>query len=348
MQNAKPLKDETSNLVGLANLGNTCFLNSCLQVLNHTYELNAFLGSKHCQSQKKDIDDVIMLNEYSELQKLMYKTTGVISPNKFVHCVQNLAHKKNRDLFTGWAQNDISEFLLFMFDCLHNSVSRTVPIKINGVVKNQTDEIAKRCYEMLQQIYSCEYSEIIETFYGIYYTKILSLDKSKNLSVKPEHYFLLDLQIFHENKNCANIYDCFDLFVQPEVMSGENAWYNEKTKKKEDVYKQISFWNLPHILIIILKRFSIDGIRKIQTHVDFPITGLDLSKYVDGYKSNNVYDLYGVCNHMGGIMGGHYTAYVKKPSGKWVHHNDTRCSQIDPDKVVSPNAYCLFYRKKNI
>ena len=42
----------------------------------------------------KKIDDVILLNEYSELQQLMYKTTGVISPNKFVYGVQLLARKK--------------------------------------------------------------------------------------------------------------------------------------------------------------------------------------------------------------------------------------------------------------
>jgi len=340
-------KYSKKGFTGLVNLGNTCFLNSCMQALSHTYELNELLSSPKCKKIKdKNMVDTIIVNEWNDLRNVMWNNNGTVSPNRFVHFIQQVAENKKRELFTGWAQNDMPEFLLFIIECIHNSISRKMTMKITGNIENGMDNLAVACYKMLQSTYEKEYSEIMELFYGIYVSELKSLDMKTSLNVKPENFFILDLPI--PKKNC-NLYDCFDAFTASEILDGENAWFNEKTKEKQGVKKRIVFWNFPKILILTLQRFSADGSRKIQDLIDFPFDNLNLAKYVAGYNPNQyIYDLYAVCNHSGGPMGGHYTAFVKNIDNEWSHFNDVNLEKgISKDRVITPKAYCLFYRKKN-
>ena len=129
-------------------------------------------------------------------------------------------------------------------------------------------------------------------------------------------------------------------------MHGDNAWFNDKTKQKENALRRICFWSLPNVLIIDLKRWN-GHTRKAQMLVTIPLVNADFSKYVKGYSPKSyVYDLFGVCNHGGGIMGGHYTATIKNANGKWYEINDTLVSEVKEENVISAHSYCLFYRKK--
>ena len=339
---------------GLANLGNTCFMNSCLQVLNHVYELNEHLLVKkvHKRINKDSVEtpEVYLTNEWVELQELMWSNNGAISPNKFVHHLQHLAKIKHKDIFTGWAQNDMPEFLLFFLDSIHNTISRGIKMKITGKKQNTTDSIALECYKMLQTIYKKEYSEIMEIFYAIYVSEIMSIDGKKTYSTKSELYFILDLPIpSHEKIREPTIYDCFDLFTHSEILEGDNAFFDDKLKENVPVSKRITFWNLPKILVVTFKRFTNFGHNKRQDLVTFPLENLDLSKYVCGYNPQKyIYNLMGICNHMGGVMGGHYTAFVKNSQNEWIHFNDMTHQRVDdPTKMVTPMAYCLFYRLCN-
>lgn len=338
-------KYKDNGLTGLANLGNTCFLNSTIQCISHTYELNE-LFDKDNSSKFTDKDKVklCVFNEWNDLRKLMWKTNCKISPGRFVSAIHQIARIKKRELFTGFAQNDLPEFLLFFMDEIHEAFKRSVKMNITGTQENEKDKLAISCYKMLETMYAKEYSEIVELFYGIHVSQISNME-NKILAQSPEPFFMINLPI--PQKRTPNIYECFDLYTEKEKLEGDNQWLNEDTNTREDVIKQIQFFSLPNILVVDFKRFD-NRMRKNNCLIDFPLDELDLSKYVIGYNEKAYsYECYGICNHSGSALGGHYTSFVKNANGDWYHFNDTHVSKVDDvKKVISPKAYCLFYRKK--
>jgi ubiquitin C-terminal hydrolase len=278
----------------------------------------------------------------------MWEKNAIISPGKFIKTIQKLAHIKHMDIFSGYAQNDLPEFLIFVIDCFHNSLSREVNMTITGTPENDCDKIALLCFERIKQMYVNDYSEIWNIFYGIHVSQLISAKTEKIIGMTPEPYFIINLPIPPENKS-PSLIDCFELYVEDEILDGENGILNETTGEKEAAKKKIVFWSLPTILVIDIKRFNSSN-RKKQVLVDFPLNNLDLSKYVIGYnKESYIYDLYGVCNHGGSVLGGHYTSFIKNANGKWYHCNDTDITEVtNPQQIVTPKAYCFFYRKQNL
>jgi len=197
-------------------------------------------------------------------------------------------------------------------------------------------------------MYAKEYSEIWNLFYGIHVSQIISLETGEVLSSSPEPYFIINLSVPENNKN-PSLQDCFDFYVNGETLEGENAWFNEETKEKQNVQKKLIYWSMPTVLVIDIKRFNHKN-QKNQIFISVPLENFDLSNYVIGYKKESyVYDLYGICNHSGGVHGGHYTAFIKNANDKWYHFNDTFVTEVtNLQDLITPKAYCLFYRKKTI
>jgi ubiquitin carboxyl-terminal hydrolase 2/21 len=338
-------KYKDKGLSGLTNLGNTCFLNSTMQVLSHTYELNNFLNMKTYNKLLNKKYDSVLLIEWDALRELLWKENCIVSPVKFVSVVQKLAKIKGQELFTGFNQNDLPEFLIFVIDCFHNALSREVNMTIQGNVKDDKDNIAVKCFERIKQMYEKDYSEIWNMFYGIHVSQLENSETNELVSITPEPYFIINLPIPENNKE-PSLIDCFNLYVEGELLDGVK---NEQTGEQYAAKKKIMFWSFPNILVIDIKRFNSNN-RKNQVFVDFPLENLDLSKYVIGYNNESyVYDLYAVCNHSGSSLGGHYTSFVKNANGKWYHYNDTNVSEVSlTQQIKSPKAYCFFYRKRQI
>ena len=331
---------ENRGLTGLLNLGNTCFVNSAIQCISHSYLLNDFLNKKRYKKFLNKIPETKLLLEWESLRELMWSENCIIKPGAFIKAVQTVASIKDKDIFTGFAQNDLTEFLNFLFDCFHESIKRPVQMNIRGKIVNSTDKLAKTCYETKKNMYSKEYSEFLDMFFGIHVSKVSSCESNYE-SISPEPFFILSVPITDKK----TLEDSINHYCVVEKLGDDN-----KIEVKDGVYetaeKQIVFWSLPDVLIITVKRFN-NFNRKDQSMVDFPTENLDLSKYIVGYnKDSYKYDLYGICNHSGGVQGGHYTAFVKNANGKWYLFNDSSISQVAENNIKTEKAYCFFYRKK--
>jgi len=337
---------QDKGLTGLANVGNTCYMNSLLQILSHTYEFNDFLAEKTYENRLNKKPDSVLLIEWDKLREMMWSQNCTIAPWGFVKAVQKVSALKGISLFTGYSQNDCQEYLLFLIDSFHNSISREVEMTITGNVENDRDIMAKECYNMMTNMFSKDYSEVVKLFYGIHVSVIQDVNTGEHLSVRPEPFFVLSVPI-PEGKRIVTVNQCLDEYCKLERMEGDNAWYNEDKDMKQDIDKGMVFWSLPNILILHLKRWNWQG-RKDNRMVATELDTVDFTKYINGYnKSSYVYELYGVCNHSGGSMGGHYTANVRVANNEWYNFNDQRITKItNPSQIVTPQAYCLFYRKK--
>jgi ubiquitin C-terminal hydrolase len=317
-----------------------------MQIISHTYELNTFIESGDYKKKLNNIADSIVLLEWDILRELMWSSNCVVAPWGFIKAIQKVASIKNRDIFTGHAQNDIQEFLLFIIDCFHTSLSRDVDMQITGSSQNNVDDMATICYNMMKNMYKKEYSEMLNIFYGIHVSEITSQTTGETISLTPEPFSVLSISIPHKHE--PTLFDCLDLYCHSESLEGENAFYNDKTQTKENANRGIIFWSLPNVMIIDVKRWHHENkqLHKINTIVHAPLVNADFTKYVKGYNSSSyIYDLYAICNHHGGALGGHYTATIKNANGKWYIFNDTIVNEIKDSQVNTNNAYCYFYRK---
>lgn len=178
------------------------------------------------------------------------------------------------------------------------------------------------------------------------------------------------VQISNDEANVpykASLKDCVEAFCQAEQLDESDTWYCKKCKDHVRAVKKLDLWHLPDVLVVHLKRFSYSRYSrdKLDTNIQFPVQGLDLSDYIPSPCSSSkklklsddesseipakepIYDLYAVSNHFGGLGGGHYTAFCKMPDDQaWYDFDDSHISPTQPSNIQSPAAYLLFYSRR--
>uniref|UniRef100_A0A8C5MHD4 Ubiquitin carboxyl-terminal hydrolase n=1 Tax=Leptobrachium leishanense TaxID=445787 RepID=A0A8C5MHD4_9ANUR len=154
-----------------------------------------------------------------------------------------------------------------------------------------------------------------------------------------------------QKKAFMKLKDCIELFTTKEKLGAEDPWYCPNCKEHQQATKKLDLWSLPPVLVVHLKRFSYSRYMrdKLDTLVDFPVSDLDMSKFLINPNAGPCcYNLIAVSNHYGGMGGGHYTAFAKnKDDGKWYYFDDSSVSPASEDQIVSKAAYVLFYQRQD-
>ncbi|XP_069620608.1 ubiquitin carboxyl-terminal hydrolase 15 isoform X2 [Ranitomeya imitator] len=154
-----------------------------------------------------------------------------------------------------------------------------------------------------------------------------------------------------QKKSFMKLKDCIELFTTKEKLGAEDPWYCPNCKEHQQATKKLDLWSLPPVLVVHLKRFSYSRYMrdKLDTLVDFPVSDLDMSKFlINPNAGPSCYNLIAVSNHYGGMGGGHYTAFAKnKDDGKWYYFDDSSVSTASEDQIVSKAAYVLFYQRQD-
>ena len=320
------------NRTGLCNLGNTCYLNTVVQCLRHCPDFARFMRTSSAPSADKPQSKVFteLRRTFKALNARNAKEQQTpYSPTLFVKSVLQYAATKKDSQFVDFRQNDAHEFLIFLIECLHDGIKKSVTIKINGVVKNERDKHIKDGMVSFSKFYKNEYSKLIHQFFGQYQSCVHYTEKNE-LSYTYEPFMCLQLEIPPRLRR-PTIYDCLIHFTSTE-------------KLNDSTYKGICLWNTPQYLVCCLKRFVPRGKNIAPVHI--PLT-LNLREFTNGPNKydQSVYELIAVCNHSGRRSGGHYYAFCRDAQKKWWVYNDASVREISAQSVSTPNAYCVFYSK---
>jgi len=347
--------------VGLANLGNTCFMNAGLQCLSHIEPMGAYFLTGMYREEINDKNTFgtggHLARAFAKLQEQLWQKNSKTHSPKPLHSTLG---RFAPHLVDGYQQQDAQEFLAYLLDGLHedlNLVKERPPSGTLGTTEDEdfaADEEQRKIEEekgeeyvaaMAWMTHLARHKSILVDLFQGQLRSMVTCTVCGKVSKTFDPYLYMSLPVNDEMKSLE---DAMQLFLAEETLSGDEQWRCNRCKQRVDARKKIDIWKLPPVLVIHLKRFEYDTrsqrFRKIQASLKSSLT-IDLSDWVQTEsKESLIYNVQCVANHSGSFGSGHYTAMCRHPiDGKWYNFNDGSVEEVkDESKVLTSKAYVLF------
>lgn len=348
-------------LVGLTNIGATCYMNAVLQCFSNIKELTNYLFKPEVTKKIENYRNSKKLSfEYLNLLKHLWliDTTDIeyygenksYSPYKFKNVLGNL-----NPLFLKNEANDSKDFIIFIQEQFHQELNFLFerPIaKNNNININQfSDKIVKQNYfEFFMANYK---SKISDLFYGTQRT----FTTCENCQKSTYNYQIFSILIFplesiRESKGIprngnntvyVSIEDCFDYNQLINYFSGQNQINCNFCRQLTNAYYCTKIYTASNILILILNRG-----KGLEFNVNLNITEeININKYTENKESPFYFKLIGAIIHFGNSgQDGHFIAICKnKNDNQWYKYNDSIVTKSNFNEIKNIGIpYVLFYK----
>ena len=356
---------DSHRLIGLQNIGATCYMNATIQCLVNIKELtNYLLNANNFSEILKNIKICELLGSYCQLLQKLCCDQYVINsypPDDF----KNILSIKN-PLFEGIQANDSKDLIYFLLEDFNKELNN-LNLKINkNLIQNSNDDWIddskqsnrELMFETFIKTYSSENNNIIpKLFFSLIENETIcngcntrkynyQIVFSLELSLEVIYNKIYGNQNMNIGKKTLDLLQCLPNYNETNYFTGENAMYcNICQKQQESIYHK-RIHSLSPILIIILNRGKGN---QFDCDVNFP-DHLNFQQNVINPSINVSYKLIGVVTHFGtSDMGGHFIAYCKhRVLNEWYCYNDAAVSKLSDPKNEYKNGvpYILFYESE--
>ena len=212
----------SGGVIGLNNLGNTCFMNSSIQCLSSALPLTRiFLDG----SFKKWINTAnslgtggVLARAYALLMSAMWKESrNSISPSTFKEVMSQFAPQ-----FSGFEQHDSQEFLSFLLDGIHEDLNL---VKDKPIVTDPDDEgisVQKLGKISWENYLKRNDSVIVDNFQGQLKSSLTCAECGKE-SVSFNPFMFLSLPV--TTRQSTDLAACLTKFSEVEELDEKDCWY---------------------------------------------------------------------------------------------------------------------------
>lgn len=349
---------EMSTTIGLANLGNTCFLNVVLQALRLSPPLcDMFLTRKiepRQESNKKQLLEAfqIIIRDFWR-HSLPPGAKPTLNPRGFHGAFLRTIQESGDDWHRYGQQSDAAETIQYILNGLHDAMYKKVIMHVIGSVKNPEEQAYIKAIESWNVFFSKEYSPIIENYNGQTQTEVIC-DTCKVVSTRYEPWLMLKVPLPggdmpNRTKLDATLTDCLNLAFADESLDDYQCDAC-KTKGKATIRNRIS--RMPDTIILTLKRFT-NSMQKVGGKVVWDIEQFDFRPWMAfrGDPFNKIYvppiyETTALIEQQGSFRGGHYRMYAKQEQ-QWYEYDDNDIRNVPGETATGCDAYIAFLSRKN-